>query len=62
MLETVLGVIPANPDEFGLFDLGRYQAEVNRLLSPGRINPTPERIWTYEIWNELKKKIKTSLL
>jgi NitT/TauT family transport system substrate-binding protein len=60
MLESVLGVIPANSEQFGLFDLGRYQAEVNRLLSPGKVNPTPERIWTYDIWNELKKEDKNA--
>jgi len=58
MLESVLGIIPSNPDLFGLFDLGRYQAEINRLLSPGKSNPTPERIWTYEIWSALKKEDK----
>ncbi len=60
MLESVLGVIPSNPDQFGLFDLGRYKSEVNRLFSPGRLNPTPERIWTYDIWNELKKEDKNT--
>jgi NitT/TauT family transport system substrate-binding protein len=60
MLESVLGVIPSNPDQFGLFDLGRYKSEVNRLFSPGRLNPTPERIWTYEIWNELKREDKNT--
>ena len=60
MLESILGIIPSNTDEFGLFDLGRYHSEVNRLLSPGKVNPTPERIWTYEIWNALKKEDKNS--
>ena len=60
MLESVLGVIPANTDQFGLFDLGRYKAEVNRLLSPEKITPSPERIWTYDIWNELKKLDKNT--
>ncbi|WP_161491121.1 TRIC cation channel family protein [Polynucleobacter hirudinilacicola] len=60
MLESVLGIIPVNPNEFGLFDLGRYQSEVNRLLSPDKVNPTPERIWTYDIWNELKKEDKNT--
>jgi len=60
MLESILGIIPSNTDEFGLFDLGRYHSEVNRLLSPGKVNPTPERIWTYEIWNALKKEDKNT--
>ena len=60
MLESVLGVIPSNPDQFGLFDLGRYKAEINRLLSPDKASPTPERMWTYEIWNELKKLDKNT--
>ncbi|MBU3541610.1 TRIC cation channel family protein [Polynucleobacter sp. UB-Tiil-W10] len=60
MLESILGIIPSNTDEFGLFDLGRYHSEVNRLLSPGKVNPTPERIWTYDIWNALKKEDKNT--
>ncbi|ANI99731.1 hypothetical protein A8O14_06355 [Polynucleobacter wuianus] len=55
MLESILGTIPSSPDQFGLLDLSKYYSEVNLLLAKVDDKKAPGHLWTYEIWNELKK-------
>lgn len=56
MLETVLGLIPERPEEFGRLDLARYETQVKRLLQAQREHPRPDTVWTYEIWNRLAEQ------
>lgn len=56
MLESILGAIPSSSEQFGFFDLGRYQLETARLLARATDKPAPERIWTYEIMNQVQSE------
>ncbi|WP_083908717.1 TRIC cation channel family protein [Thioalkalivibrio thiocyanodenitrificans] len=53
MLETMLSTIP-DGDDFGHFDLARYDAAVESWLSNIDGAETPPRIWTHMIWNQLR--------
>lgn len=60
MLESILQIVPTNTERFGFFDLGKFHSEVDRLLEKAGDKLAPDRIWTYQVMNELKKEDKKS--
>lgn len=52
MLETVLSTV-AKPEDFGYFDLSRYDAAVYTWLNQVNGGEPPPRIWTHAVWNQL---------
>ena len=60
MLESILELVPKDSERFGFFDLKKFHSEVNRLLEKTSDKKMPDRIWTYQIMNELKKEDKKS--
>ncbi|WP_198411250.1 ABC transporter substrate-binding protein [Marinimicrobium alkaliphilum] len=53
MLETVLSNLPSDPDDFGRFDLTRYDYAYYSWLRNIDANGEPPHIWTHQIWNQL---------
>ena len=60
MLESILQILPTNSDRFGFIDLGKYESEVNRLFEKVSDKVAPDRLWTYQIMNELKRQDRKS--
>jgi uncharacterized membrane protein YeiH/ABC-type nitrate/sulfonate/bicarbonate transport system substrate-binding protein len=56
MLESILQMVPSDPKRFGLIELGKVSAEVDRLLKKENVKETPDRLWTYQIMNQLKQE------
>jgi NitT/TauT family transport system substrate-binding protein len=51
-LETVLNMLPKNFQQFGLFDLAKYELQ-KRYLSDINLAQLDKKIWTHQVWNDL---------
>jgi len=53
-LETIITLLPKNFDDFGYFDLKKFNAEKENLFHDNS-NKISDVIWTHTIWNNLKE-------
>ena len=60
MLESILQIVPVDPDQFGFFNLGKFYSELDRLLEKTKSKVVSNQIWTYQIMNELIKQDQQS--
>lgn len=56
-LETILNMLPKNTQQFGLFDLKKYELQ-KKYLSDVNLSLNDKKIWTHKVWNDLMEEDK----